>query len=869
MFESYCLLISRGRFVSVKNCIPSATTFRICRAFRLLMLLMLAAATGPSAWGQAPAVLWSTNVGASVFAVDAQTNVYAFKVGSVLDINGSGVLISSNLVCPAPGVVEAGRDAAGNLYFAGNFSQTQDFGGLSLTNTGANGNFFLAKYTGAGSLLWVADVGSPFINPNQFGDFQTGALGNLQVDPSGIAYIAFNTGINHGHAQAENNFTTVLRFDTNGVSTSAATLDGGAFSFAGASRIGAVTPTSGALIDYSSVTVAPSNKGIAATWDASGTKFLSSPFGAVPWTYSLPFPPLTLAAFPVGNAQGDLYVMAGNALVKQNSNGAEIFANFIGNWWTLAPDFGGGVHLVNNLGQIARYDSDGNPVWTLSFFSFPQAMVVDNKGNRFFSMSNGTVNRLAPDYFLPIITNVLQSQTVFAGSNVVFSVGASGSTPLRYYWLFQNQPLPGQTNAVLTLTNVTSTNAGLYSVIVSNYVGAATSAPPVMLRVKSVELFNGNQMLTGGTYPFASPPTLSIHSAFAGGLIFYTLNGSTPDFTSTPYAGPFVVSNSAIINAIGYSSDFFQSDNADTVTVTVPPQFTLSVSTAGGGNMNVNPPGNTVTNTSFLFPSNATVTVTANPAAGYSFLNWQGASASVNPTISVTLDGNKSLSAVFGTTIKTTVNGNGQVVLAPPGPLYPFGSVVRVEGVPQSGSFFGAWSGAAAGNGSTNPIYFMLTNPMPTISSIFGNTGSNQAALTVLVLGKGTVGVNPAGNVFATNQSVVLTAAPGSGESFVSWSGDASGTQNPLTVPMTQSKVIVAHFTGQAVSLNSAASGLSGSGFTFAVAGDPGAIYQILGSSNLVDWQPVGMLTNNSGTTQFTDPTATAGHKYYRAELSQ
>ncbi|MBK7075437.1 MAG: hypothetical protein IPH44_24420 [Myxococcales bacterium] len=39
-----------------------------------------------------------------------------------------------------------------------------------------------------------------------------------------------------------------------------------------------------------------------------------------------------------------------------------------------------------------------------------------------------------------------------------------------------------------------------------------------------------------------------------------------------------------------------------------------------------------------------------------------------------------------------------------------------------------------------------------------------------------------------------MTAAPSAGYQFIGWSGDATGTTNPLTVTMTASKTITANF---------------------------------------------------------------------------
>jgi hypothetical protein len=61
-------------------------------------------------------------------------------------------------------------------------------------------------------------------------------------------------------------------------------------------------------------------------------------------------------------------------------------------------------------------------------------------------------------------------------SNYVFTVGADGSLPLTYQWQFNSNDIAGATSDSLPLNNLATTNDGYYSVIVSNSLGAVTSA---------------------------------------------------------------------------------------------------------------------------------------------------------------------------------------------------------------------------------------------------------------------------------------------------------------------------------------------------------------------------------------------------------
>ena len=70
-----------------------------------------------------------------------------------------------------------------------------------------------------------------------------------------------------------------------------------------------------------------------------------------------------------------------------------------------------------------------------------------------------------------------QDQTVVQGDDAQFNVQANGTAPLFYQWYYNtNTVLTGDTNSTLTVTNAQPTDAGGYSVLVSNAYGSVTSA---------------------------------------------------------------------------------------------------------------------------------------------------------------------------------------------------------------------------------------------------------------------------------------------------------------------------------------------------------------------------------------------------------
>ncbi len=78
------------------------------------------------------------------------------------------------------------------------------------------------------------------------------------------------------------------------------------------------------------------------------------------------------------------------------------------------------------------------------------------------------------------ITGQPQSQTVAVGSNPAFNVTANGSGTLSYQWRFNGSTISGATTTMLALNNVQTSNAGNYTVVVTNTSGSVTSAVAVL-----------------------------------------------------------------------------------------------------------------------------------------------------------------------------------------------------------------------------------------------------------------------------------------------------------------------------------------------------------------------------------------------------
>ncbi len=140
----------------------------------------------------------------------------------------------------------------------------------------------------------------------------------------------------------------------------------------------------------------------------------------------------------------------------------------------------------------------------------------------------------------PAITTPPQSQAVLVGQSANFSVAATGTPPLGYQWLFNGTNIAGATTSSVMLANVQLTNAGNYSVVITNISGSVTSSPvsltvlftnPVVFAQWNFNsLPPDNNTTTGTTTPSVGNGTASM----VGGVTANGTGFATGDTTFDP-----------------------------------------------------------------------------------------------------------------------------------------------------------------------------------------------------------------------------------------------------------------------------------------------------------------------------------------------
>jgi uncharacterized repeat protein (TIGR02543 family) len=184
----------------------------------------------------------------------------------------------------------------------------------------------------------------------------------------------------------------------------------------------------------------------------------------------------------------------------------------------------------------------------------------------------------------------------------------------------------------------------------------------------------------------------------------------------------------------------------------------------------------------------ATAILTAIPAPGYAFIGWSGdATGTVNP-LGISVYSAKNITANFALTYTVTTSvvpiGGGGVT---GGGIYTSGTTATLTATPAAGFVFTGWSGDAAG--SANPLLVTSISANQTIIANFTPT------YTVMVLANiAAGGTVTGGGVYTSGTTATLTATPATGYAFIGWSGDATGTANPLVVTVTSNSNVIAVF---------------------------------------------------------------------------
>ena len=213
-------------------------------------------------------------------------------------------------------------------------------------------------------------------------------------------------------------------------------------------------------------------------------------------------------------------------------------------------------------------------------------------------------------------------------------------------------------------------------------------------------------------------------------------------------------------------------------------------------------------------------------------------------------------------TLSVTAGEGGSVSSA--GGSYKSGQVVTITATANSEYVFSGWS-----NGSNDNPLTVTMNSNQVISASFDK---KKYTLTISKVGEGSVTEQLISSGRSTDydsgSTVKLTAIPDSGWSFLNWTGDFDGTDNPIEVNISEAKSITANFEQlNAIYLDD--NGVTIKAYDFAVVGN---VYELDGVSyTVVDNASLkSMADNNDDLTKVVTTKVTVVYQlFYNTDFNQ
>ena len=432
----------------------------------------------------------------------------------------------------------------------------------------------------------------------------------------------------------------------------------------------------------------------------------------------------------------------------------------------------------------------------------------------------------------PIITQEPQSLTVMPGSNVIFTVAASGTTPLIYQWqkngtnVTNGGNISGATTISLTIGNAQTNNNGNYTVVVTNSFGSATSSPPAILIVDgqkpvvAITNITAGMMVSNAAFTVLGWATdnVAVASVFVSlsnsvvntGFALATTANNWANWSTnlTLVAGTNVVRAYAVDTSGNIST-------TNTVNLDYVVSAILTVSTNGTGSLNPN-------YNQALLQIGKNYSITATPGTGFIFANWTGGTSlplgwlTNGATVTFLMQSNLVLQANFVETSKPTLNVTnltaGQqvsnaafTVKGTTGDNWGVSNVVcQVNG--------GGWNSATNINNWTNWAAGVWLVPGTNVFQAYAvNLGGNSSTtnsvsfqyvvtnqLQVRMAGLGTLSPNYSNAWLNVGQNYNMTATPGSGFVFTNWTISTNWIGGSITNNATVQFMMTSNLTLQA-----------------------------------------------------------------------
>ena len=238
---------------------------------------------------------------------------------------------------------------------------------------------------------------------------------------------------------------------------------------------------------------------------------------------------------------------------------------------------------------------------------------------------------------------------------------------------------------------------------IMGYIGGTTQKVGKAVQVQGLATDNGNlvvyvQNVGQGTVEFKPEGSIYVNDALKN-ILSIDNNPLEQGKTATIMADyPVTAGEPLKVKVVTADGTFMETTNPQGAAI--PTSVTLTLNPTVGGSITKNPD-----QLSYAYGTTVELTATAN--LGYTFNGWNGDPADTTNPDTITMNGNKVVTATFTLNVYTlavTTVGSGSVSKNPDQSTYHHGDSIQLTATPAIGWTFSAWSGDITGSTSPQTI---------------------------------------------------------------------------------------------------------------------------------------------------------------------